>query len=475
MPRPATLTDVDTAVAAPEEHRDGGRWTGARALLLRQAMPAVAFVVLSTWLVIVGLHRLQTAQVGYDLGYFTQAVWLIQHGHEPYVTMSNRNVLGDHSYYLIYPLAWLLRPFPTSGGLIVVQSVVLAAGIWPLHSLCRRLALGAWPTGLVLAAYAVFPAMHNINTSDVHLDFLVVPGLLAAVAAAAGGRWRWYAVAIAYVLLNREDVPVTVACLGVLVAVTWSRRAGLATTGAAIFMLVIDRFVVIPAFSDGAGYPHNDQLPYGPHLVDNASHVLQHPVSVLGDLASQPNALFVLALLGPVAFLPLLEWRWLLPVLPVELLLLLSKRDMAHTIDAWYTASAIPFVFVALVFALQRLAPVLPRTGPLVMLGLAAVSGYLALSFDNPHRTAPNGVWATQSPRATAIRHLTELVPPGVSVASSPSIWTYIAERRTLVGYPVPADWVIIELDNAFLRDAPLPASCQVVAQEDLIVLARCV
>ena len=435
----------------------------------------VIFGGLCAWLIIAGLRRLEVARVSYDLGYFTQAAWLITHGHEPLVTVRGLHLLGEHSYWVFYPITWLLKPFPTAEGLIVVQAVALALAVWPLHYLCRRLELGQPATVLVLIAYALFPAMHNVNVADVHPEALVVPAFLAAVAFASTGRWRWYSVAVAFVLLNREDVAITVACLGLLVAFTWSRRTGFATTLVALATLLFNRFWTLPTFS-GAGYVHSDQLPYGPGVVDNVVFVLSHPLQLVRDLSTEPNSIFVLALLGPVAFLPLLAARWLLPALPVQLLLLLSHKESAHTIDFQYTAQIIPFVFVAVAFAVHRLRSLGSHRELALKLGSAAVIGCLTLSNDSWLRNGD--LWEKPSTQSAAILNLTAAVPSGASVAASPSMWTYLAHRRELYQYPAPApnfaEWVITELDNPFLVDNPLPRSCKIVLQEDSIILAHC-
>ena len=168
-----------------------GRASRAAEVVLGRVGPVLVAVALLAWLVAAGVRAVETLRTGYDLTYFTQVAWLIGQGETPLADTRDLHLLGDHSYYLLYPVAWLLVPFPTATGLVVVQAAALAAAVWPLALVCRRVArLGPGPTLAVCTAYALMPAVHQVGTADFHPESLAVPWVVAAVLWGAERRWR---------------------------------------------------------------------------------------------------------------------------------------------------------------------------------------------------------------------------------------------------------------------------------------------
>lgn len=394
-------------------------------------------------LFLVAMLRAHTLAGGYDLGYFTQAAWLIARGDTPFVTIRGLHLLGDHTYPIFWPMAWLTGVLPTIPTLLAIQSAALAAGILPLWRICRRIAgLGMGATVAVIVSYAAFPALHNVNLADFHPETLAVPFLLGAVLFALTDRWVPYAACVVVVLASREDLSLVVTFLGVLLLFDEGRRrAGLATVLAGLAWLVLTTQVIQPYFA--GSFVHVAFLDaYGSSIGEIAATMAGDPGRVLGDLFTAQNAKFVVAMLAPVLFLPLLAPRFLIPVIPLEILYLLSSREAAHTIESQYTVSAIAFVFVATAMAVPRLdgllarVPVVPRWVPAAALVVAAVAGHTRLANDSLLERPWS--WRTRDQVDQARIAAAERIPDGAAVSASDRVWPLIAERRALYNFPGP-------------------------------------
>ena len=399
-------------------------------------------------LYLVAMLRAYTLAGGYDLAYFTQAAWLITQGEAPFVTIRGLHLLGDHTYPVFWPMAWLTGLLPTIPTLLAIQSASLAAGIVPLWRICRRLAgVGLPATVALMISYAAFPALHNVNLADFHPEVLAVPFLLGAVLLALTDRWVGYAACIVVVLACREDLALVVTFLGVLLVVQGRRRAGLLTVLAGLTWLVVATQVIQPHFA--GSFVHVAFLDrYGSSIGEIAATMAGDPGRVLGDLFTSQNGVFVVALLGPVLFLPLLAPRYLIPILPLEVLYLLSSRDVAHTIEAQYTVSAIAFVFVAAAMALPRLDRLVQRASagtlvpaaaawvPATMLVVTAAVGHTVLANDSV--TERPWSWRIRDEVDEARLAAAELIPADAAVSATDRVWPLIAERRALHNFPGP-------------------------------------
>jgi uncharacterized membrane protein len=444
----------------------------------RLLLPGVAGLALFAWLTAYGLNFYDDVRPAYDVGYFSQAAWLVQHGETPLVTVRGLHLLGDHTYYLFLPMALLIAPFPTAQALLVGQALILAVAVFPLAAFARRVAgLGEKSTAAVLGAYVFYPALQNLGAVEFHPEVLAVPLFLGAMLYAGTGRWRPYTLCVAAVLLTREDLAITVTMLGLVLLVTGEvhagqRRAGAWTAAAGVAAWLINTQLVLPYFS--GTYVQTERMSrYGDGVAEIAAFLVTNPVTVVTDQLTGDALTIWVALFGPLLFLPLLAPRWVLPALPLQALFLLSDRPTAEVIERQYVAQAIPFFLAA------------------AAVGLASVQAY---GRRRGWRGFPSGLapalvaatvlswatWSTTSPRAEpgweradatdrALVEAIDLVPDGAAVAGTDRTWPRLADRIDLYNFPSPytdfapprdarpvadrqadLDWVVVDSrDNA--------------------------
>ena len=106
-------------------------------------------------------HSLGTSS--YDSGLYDQGIWLLSRFDAPFVTLMGRNLLGDHSSFvllLLVPLYWL---FPAAGTMFFAQSVAIAAGAIPVFLYGRRRLGSEWMALVGAGAYLLHPAVGWAN------------------------------------------------------------------------------------------------------------------------------------------------------------------------------------------------------------------------------------------------------------------------------------------------------------------------
>jgi uncharacterized membrane protein len=391
----------------------------------------------------IALARWWTFLGSYDLAYFDQAAWLIAHGHSPFISLRGLHLLGDHASFVFFPLGWLAgqagraRIIGVIPLLLGVQAAALALGAVPLWRIARRLAgLTVGTSVALLGAWCLYPALSNIDLFDFHPEVLAVPALLGAAWFGLSRRRVPYAACVAVVLLCREDLAVPVLFLGLLLVLDGDRVTGGATMAVAAVWGVLDLAVVLPHFANGAVVQGSRFAQYGPTLGKALSYMATHPLQVAGDFATKPNARVLLGLFLPVLLLPFLAPKYLLPGLPLQLAYLLTNVPAAHTLTAQYTASTIPFVFLATAMALPRLRGRVDRRvvrGALV--GAAAIAFVVAGSASPRHHPWR---WLTRDATDHARLAAARLVPNQAPVAATIRVAPLLAERTKLYAFPQP-------------------------------------
>jgi uncharacterized membrane protein len=371
---------------------------------------------------------------GYDLGYFDQAAWLVAHGKPVFITGRGLYLLGDHFSPIFWPIAEITRVLPTTGTLLFVQSICIALGVLPLWRIARRHArLGVWATTAVVAAYALYPALTNVNIADFHPEVVAIPALLVAVVGVLERRWLVFAVAVAVAMLCKEDFSIVVASLGLTMLLDRdTRRAGVLTVIAGVVVFFFATRVVQGHYA-GTFVQTTFLSQYGSSFGTIVKTMVLHPGRVFSDLTSGQNFAYLVAMLAPVLFLPLLAPKWILPAIPIQVLYLLSTRPDAHTINGQYAITFSVFLLVATAFAVAQLrGPNQPRLAMLLVAGAFLTNVTSGALHEHPWH------WLHRDRETTSLLAASRMVPPRVPVTGSERTWQVLYKRQNLYGFPSP-------------------------------------
>ena len=311
-----------------------------------------------------------------DLGIYLHALWLISHGHllaRNSLLPGNLPTLGDTFSLVWYPLAPLVRHLGGVWFLLALQAACLAAFAGLIAVLAARRTgserLG-WLFGLLAFTSAT---VWDLALFDVHPDAMALPllAILLLWEAEHGRRVGWALAAVA-LLLFKDELALVLALYGVALLLRRRHRRGamaLVLGGAWLFAV---EGILIPRLTGGLDIHLAAYAAYGTSMTQVALTVLAHPWVVLEAAVRHPR--YLLLLLGPVAFAPVLRPVRSLPGIGIAVMNLLSSFHAQTNVLSQYSAFCLPFFYAAMIDAVPLYRRMAAR------LGREAVTGYLVLA-----------------------------------------------------------------------------------------------
>ena len=284
----------------------------------------------------------------YDLTIFDQAVRSYAHfhlGRSPLKGVHNGfgpnfSVLGDHFSPIIAVLAPLYWIHNSPSTLLVAQAVLFALAIPWLWMFTRRAFGGGRKATIAAYCVAVAYGLSWPLIAAVAFDFHEVafaPLLtMIAIERFQAGRLRSALIALAFLLLVKEDMGLFIAGLGVWLILTRDRMVprqylvALAMIVAGVCWTAAVTYIFIPAFGgQGDYYWAYDNL--GKNVPGVVQHMVAHPRSSLETLIKPARKLRTYRdLLAPFLFLPLLS-----PIV-IAIIPLLLERMLGSKYPNWW-------------------------------------------------------------------------------------------------------------------------------------------
>jgi uncharacterized membrane protein len=388
---------------------------------------------------------------GFDTAIYNQVIWLFSRGKAPISTIRGMHFFGDHfspMLILLAPLDWIGAGKPPM--ILTLQTLVLGAGAIPVYLLAVRKLKSRWVGLGLAAAYLLYPALASLNLADFHPEALGTTLLLFAFLAIDERRFVWFYVLCGLTVITKEDMALPVLVLGIIVYFLYDKRAGIiAALGSLVYFLATILFV-IPHFAP-AGYQYTGRLrAFGRTTGEAIKNFFIHPRHTLSVLGTRENLRYFFDLMIPVAFLSFFAPIFLLPAVPAFFENIVSDFQPQHTITSQYTVAIIPFVFIALVFAIKRFSTwsegaVRSRyviAGMIIVVLACSLAGnfYFGQSpLSAKWRSADYG----SDRHITAIRKGLDLVPEGASVSAQTYMLAHLSNRQKLYQFPEPFRYLV--------------------------------
>jgi len=327
------------------------------ATLLGAAFYALYFSVIT-----VANHRNLGTSI--DLAIENNLMWNLVHGgplfrSTPFSGPTGSH-FGHHATFFSYLLApiYMLAPGPET--LLVVQAVLLGGAAWPLFLYARR-HVAPWIAVVVAYAYLAYPPLHGANLYDFHYLPLGIP-FLWWVLYAVESRRRVMALVAALVTMSiREDVAGQLAVLGMFLVLTGPAAVeGILITVVPAVYAVVLKLLVMPKFKGGEEAFVNQYqglVPSGAHGFEGVlTTIVGNPPFTANVAIDKDKAGYALQILAPLMALPARAPRWWLLLLPGFAFTLLSTAYWPLIqISFQYTAYWIPWLFIGVVLALERI------------------------------------------------------------------------------------------------------------------------
>lgn len=414
---------------------------------------------------------------GYDLGIYNQVVWNLAHGRS-FATTLVYETGGWYDHFepvlaLLAPLYWL---FPDVRVLLVVQSVALGLGSLPIYLFAYRQLVhraSVLLPFLLAAAYLAFPPLHHANLNDFHEVALIPPLLGFALYGLLRGLRRTTFIFLILCLLVKEDFGITALAFGLYILVLkprgFRRADGALWSALVITWILLVLWVLYPAVTHGMPYPFVERrYPWLGNTPQEALNtLLLRPWVVLPHLLEQPKLLFVLRLLGPLLFIPLLGWPVIALALPVLIYLMLSDYQPQWSVSSYYNPPLVPFLFFATIVAIQNVQRWGARFGlraqPVANLLVAAIVVGVGIAYLRGAPGPGGGAFdrATFSPdaRTQAAHAIMARVPPDASLSTEWPLIPHLSQRQaiyTLLARPSKPPQYLLEELRPISEGAPV-------------------
>jgi uncharacterized membrane protein len=426
---PATAirsTAAPARVAAPRHTASG---VAAAPYLLAAAL----FLAYVCW----SIHRhlrLQTS--GYDLGIFEQAVRGYAGLGAPVSTIKAPafNLLGDHFHPILAVLAPLYRLFPSPITLLVAQAALIAASSVPITRLGTRL-VGRRAGVSVWLAYGMSWGLQSAINFDFHEVAFAVPLLAFGLTALVERRWIAAATWTLPLITVKEDLPATVAVIGLLLALRGRRRLGAATIVVAICSGLLIVGVILPALNPNHVYA------YAASTAPDGQNPLQRlflPVIKLRTLLELLAPTLFLSLRSPLllAAVPTLAWRFW------------STNPAYWGTGYQYSAVLVPIAFVAFLDALSTTTTGRPARAAAHAACVIALAATILIPLPL-HGLLNPGNWSTDA-NAQQARLALAQIPDNARVAADNRLAPQLTSRCTVYLFPaypqadVRPEWVAV-------------------------------
>jgi uncharacterized membrane protein len=225
----------------------------------------------------------------------------------------------------------------------------------PLYLFARKWLSTQW--SLVLAiAWLGYAPMHSGQLYGLHTQIFGAPFVMWAIFAVERRRWLLYWVFFTLALSCREDVPMGLAALGVLLALSGHRfKTGVATAVVSTLYFFIIRFMVMP--SSGFANLYSGLVAVGENGFGAIIQTLvSNPVFAAKSLLTLEKLRFVLQMLAPLAFLPVRRPALWVALAPASILTIFTTAyGPTISISFQYVFNWPPYAFAGAAVALSLL------------------------------------------------------------------------------------------------------------------------
>jgi uncharacterized membrane protein len=367
-----------------------------------------------------------------DFAHHDQMVWNLLHG-RIFNSILGVDFLGNHVHFitfLIAPFYWFI-PHPLF--LLFLQTVFLAAGVFPLYALARlyltyRLSL------TICIIYLLYPGLGYTNLYEFHPTCFAVFFLLTTAYYFYKENFPLFNVFMVLSLLCQENIALIFVMWGIYSYVLkreW--KWVLWPTGVGLLYFFCCVYFILPFFNKNTfNFFSGMYGPLGSSLGEVARTCLLHPAKVIAILFQPYKIFYFLQLFISLSFIPFLSFSSLLPSFLIFLQHLLSSRVSEVSLHYHYTAELIPFIFVAFVFGVKKVSAVEPKhkfLSYILLLNALIVNFVIGPHF---HLIKEWKRYISSEYRAVQKEKLLDEIPKKASVISTFEFLSHLSHRENL-------------------------------------------
>lgn len=281
-----------------------------------------------------------------DLAIHAQTMWNLVHG-SGFCSILGIDFFGNHFIPIFYLLKYFYYFYQSPLFLLYLQSFALGVGGILTYKLARHYLSGGWSL-LVAAAYYLYPSVGYTNAYEFHQTTLAVPFLFLMILYYLRARFFFFLVYAILAMSLQENIPLAVFMMSALALLDRRKMHWIIVPAAlSVLWFYVSVIKIIPFYNKGTIEFLSIYYHLGRTWPEIILTLIARPFVWLEQVFSLQAFSYLAHVFLPLLLLPLLGWRFCLPILPFLFQHLLSSRAAERAITFHYLTELTPFLMMA--------------------------------------------------------------------------------------------------------------------------------
>lgn len=385
----------------------------------------------------------------FDFGIFAQVFHNLRTTLRPTATCE-RDMPLSHFAVHVSPIFYVFLPvymiFPSPITLQIAQAVCMASGLIPLFLIGRKYKLSNAVLALVGIAYIFYPALAAASFYDFHENAFLTPFILWIFYFMEKDKYIGVLIFSLLTCLVKEDAPVYVAVIGIYWAIGRKRYI----KGLSVFVLAVAYFVfalwILNRYGLGVMYYRYENYTVGSGgLSDVIKAVIMSPAYVIAQSMTKEKFVFILQMMIPFGFLPLISKKYskLILLIPFVLINLMSNYKYQYSIEFQYILGNIAFLSYLMISNLADLNPNWRR----FFASFCAAASLMLFASANLDKIDYLAGYTEDKATVAKLNEAVSIIPKDSSVAASPFILPHLYDRSEVYQIPTgnETDYIVFD------------------------------
>ncbi len=431
----------------------------------KMALMALTALVALCWWLFAALRHWALRTAGVDLGYFANILWTTLHGNILAAAISGGSSFGWHFSPSLVLIAIPYAVWQDPLWLMGIQALITASGAIALALIAGRRGLSHAAMMLAALLWLLSPILRGAMLYDFH-EIGMVAGLAAWIAYLAISGHTGWAILLALVAIGiKEDAPVYIGCLGLILAGSYKKPVA----GWGIVALALIYYLSVQLFLwDMIAPNHRDYIAVRfPQVAGSGEGLwealLGNPALLFANLWNWDRLWGILMLFLPVLFLPFHRWGgW--GLLPALWLILSMSVFSPYIFSLHYAAPLFALIMIATIPGFESLLS--NRAGWRNFVGYLMLGFTLSLTLAQPPLTLFSqfnpAAWQPH-PSLELIRQMSAQTDSADSLTADKFMAPYFTTRMVYKEFPSN-----LLTDDFYLSDASMGCPQMLLLIEDL-------
>lgn len=369
----------------------------------------------------------------YDFGIFSQMFYYMKETGEC-LTTCERDGLLNHFAVHFSPIFYLLLPLycliPSPCTLLIAQGFIVASGVWPLVLICKKFGLSNISTAFFSVCYILYPAFSGGCFFYLHENCFLAPLILWFLYFSEKNQTLRAVVFALLIMLVKEDAAVYTAVIALYFVFANKNRTRnlLLLCFSVLYFIIVTHLMSV--YGNGIMSGRYDNYIYdGGGLFTVIKSVLINPVYTISQIFQQDKLIFMLQMLVPLAFLPLMSKSpaKLILLIPFVLVNLMTNYQYQYNIGYQYIfgSGAILMYLAASNFA------ELGQSRKKILI-CAVLSSAILFSGGYLGKASYIQRYQNDTEQRETIRQALSLIPNEASVAASTFLLPNLSQRKEI-------------------------------------------